>query len=1015
MNQIELHKKIDSLLLKNPADAEQKEVSVLISTNEDAHHYFFAKTDERWLNWLWKNGFLNVIKEKSEDPTKYGYRMPELNYLVRVTEKEPKKLTDIILSVPISEKTFNPEVVDRFLWICSTLPAEQLARIVPKIRDKKWIRLMGPFNQPGFEYEKMFQVLAGAKDYNSILVLAEAILAVRPKEEKRKVSNRITTDKPFFFDDLSNTKVFEYLIAVDDKYAEQAMELATKVMAKIVILGDKAESDEVFPVREIFYLLDVDFFSLTPSKEVHLSDRENVRELAATIKVLTQRLIEKNCHVPKLVHEIYKKYIETLPKSRLMWRLNLFVLSLCPRAFQDELKQSFSRLFEVMEKNKPYYEIKSGTEYRKALKKSFGFFDGNYQREYVKNVFKYFGASSGYKEKEQWHKRDGWQILSSICEHLTEDERESCKKIFGKNCDPAFEPEPSIGKIESGWVRPRGPITQEELGELSVTEIGKKLRSGWAPEALRKQNMSDDFLNPLNAEGASELLRNDIAKRLQEYVQHAGIFFEKGVLDEHYTYSFLRGIQEAIRADKSKVADIQWDKLIELLVTIKKSGEEEAFNHKAKEREAFNAWLSSWTGVHSAMSNVLQELLSEHEGKIILNFSKFHDQLFDVIDYLFAYPDPEPEDEELETAAMKTQSPSDKEYLVSDPFTMAINTVRGQAFQAFVLFVYQDGKKFNKDDDIKISSNVKNLYEAVLKKENTRALMFMFGHYLPSFYYRDKEWIRKLLPQIFPNAQDKKHLYLAAWEGYLANKLYQEIFFDPALQKLYERGLDSTDIKDPNRKHFKDPDESIAVHLALAFMYYEEFGLDHSLLKIFWENNNSEQHATFVSFLGRMFVSGDNARANELLEKEPRSKQRLKDLWIWLLENHEDTSPFVEFGFWISLEKDIFEPAWLAEHLKKTLEKTNGVLHWEHGLSKSILGLAKVSPKDSLEIARLYLLEGRIRGGKMRMPFIYDNEWFEALKILYGHSDSRDGTYALINDLIREGMSMFWVMKELIE
>ena len=137
MNQLELHKKIGALLLRDPDDVKQEEVSALISANEDARHYFFVKADERWLDWLWKNGLLDVIKNKAEDPAQYGRRIPELNYLVKVSEKEPTKVVDIMLEVKISSETLNPEVVGRFLWICSILPMEQLARVVQKIRDEK--------------------------------------------------------------------------------------------------------------------------------------------------------------------------------------------------------------------------------------------------------------------------------------------------------------------------------------------------------------------------------------------------------------------------------------------------------------------------------------------------------------------------------------------------------------------------------------------------------------------------------------------------------------------------------------------------------------------------------------------------------------------------------------------------------------------------------------------------------------------------------------------------------------
>ena len=184
MNQIELHKKIDALISMGPAGVGKEEVSTLISTNKDVLQYFFTKADERWLDWLWKNGFLDVIKQRAEDPTRYGgHRFPELDYLVKVSVKNPRKVVDIMLEVPVSKDNFNPAVIDRFLWICSTLLAGELARMISVIRNKKWIPLMGVFNQWGFEYEKMLETLTDANDHENILVLAEAILTVRPEKE----------------------------------------------------------------------------------------------------------------------------------------------------------------------------------------------------------------------------------------------------------------------------------------------------------------------------------------------------------------------------------------------------------------------------------------------------------------------------------------------------------------------------------------------------------------------------------------------------------------------------------------------------------------------------------------------------------------------------------------------------------------------------------------------------------------------------------------------------------------
>ena len=331
----------------------------------------------------------------------------------------------------------------------------------------------------------------------------------------------------------------------------------------------------------------------------------------------------------------------------------------------------------------------------------------------------------------------------------------------------------------------------------------------------------------------------------------------------------------------------------------------------------------------------------------------------------------------------------------------------------------RDGKKFKNEDAIKIEDDVKDLYEVALEKETTRALMFMFGRYLPFAYYRDRDWIRGILPQIFSQEPAKKPLYTAAWEGYLANNLYEEMFFDPKIQKLYERGLALTDADfPPQQEHFKKPDEGTAEHLALAFMHYKKFGFDHPLFEAFWKGDNRERHVNFVNFLGRTFVSGNNTSAHELLEKEPESKKRLKDFWDWLLENYENPKPFIQFDFWITLENEIFEPAWLAERVRKTLKKTNGALNSDFKLTRSIVRLAKANPKDSLEIVRLYLLERGIRRGGQRELLLGTHDWGrwkEAFKILHDNSGTKSETAALINKLIQEGGPPFWNLKEIVD
>ena len=572
------------------------------------------------------------------------------------------------------------------------------------------------------------------------------------------------------------------------------------------------------------------------------------------------------------------------------------------------------------------------------------------------------------------------------------DENPALKKQVedaGFQLYPDYEPRPGVdlgAGGEGGFISPRGPIQKEEFGRLTVVEIAGKLRQEWTPEELNAQNSEADFYNPLNAQGMGDLLKDDIPERLSEYVESAGLFVERGVLDQNYTYAYLMGIQEAIKNDRADASEVDWDGVIELFTTMKNFGERVRLERGPRESAGLYAssWLANWDAVHSAMADVLRELLTEQDGLTPVDFGRHRDHILEITGYLLSYPDPSPADEQVETAQILIWIGQRYGLQCRRSILTAINSVRGRAFQAFVQFVFQDGRKFNEDIEEQISDDVKALYENVLRKENTRALMFLYGHYLPSFYFGDRDWIRKLLPRIFDQEPAQKHLYTAAWEGYLANRLYGAMFFDPEIQFLYQRALDLTDGDfSRQQKHFKEPDDGIAQHFALAFMHYKEFGFDHQLFIAFWKNDNAKQHAHFVNFVGRSFISRD--KAEESFEFSQEVKGRLRELWDWLLKKHEKQEVYMELGLWINLDKGIFEPAWLAQRVRQTFEKTNGLLTWDAELVKKSPLLAQAAPEDTLEIARLHLLVGGVQGKNQRMLWHWDsdNKWIEAFEILY--------------------------------
>ena len=974
-----------------------KKVKELISVNFDARRYFYTKADEKWFDWLVSNGFLDVVKQKAEDPTRYSYQTPELDYVSNMAEKIPEKVVSFILTVPISKENFNPEVVDRFLWTASKLSATHLARLVPKIRDEQWIRLMAPFNRWGFEYQKMIEALIGAKDYESLVTLAEAILVVRSGDEIKRSPYGGTSDL-FFVSDLHQTEIFNKLIEVDDVHLEAAFMVACNALANVIRIGEK--EDDVFEIGETFHLFDVDFFNLEVGAGRFNSERDDVRDLAAVVKIFSERTIGNQCDDSENVKAIYKKYIDPLPDSRSVWRLRLYIWSLCPEMFKEELKTAF---FRGLESRETLWPITGGAEYDHALKKCFYALSKSDREAYIARAFELL-------EVQEEHPY-GYGIFASIQEFLNEDEKKRVEALYKIPLDPKYSPEPSVRRSYGGTVVPQAPENSEEIWASSVPKIVEILKTEWTPEKLHQLDGKRDFLRPINAEGVADKMRSQIKERTKEYTDNAILFFDRNRLDPHYTYSFFRGLDEMARLNQEQIKEVNWDQIIELGVAIVAEGEREAFDFSKREREHFDAWLSGWTTAHDGLADVIQQYLRNENGVSHEHFLKNRDKVFAIIRYLLTVPDPRPEDEQPETAKSKT-SAAGGEMLVSDPHSMAINSARGRAYEALVLFIERDGRKFLKEAKTKIEDDVLAVYKDLLARENTAAIMFLYGYYFPFFNYRAVDQVRALLNQIFTEDPTKKHLYLAAWEGYLARSLYKEVFDE--LREQYKRAIQTDSNIYPKRNYRVELDEGLATHIALAYVHFEEFTLESELFREFWNMPNKKRHKEFAAFIGRYVISRNQPK-DFLNEHKEIDLNKLLKFWDWLLDNCSDPDVFAEMGFWMDVTGEVYpDIAALAIRIKKTLEKSNGRVDWEIKLMDSLSTLAAVAPKETVEILRLYFTPLDMSPRNCHFTHV-DKDLVEVFRTLYKNPETKQATHQLIDQLLPIGNGAYWSLEAVLK
>jgi len=1019
--QVDIHDQIDRFLsgeqiwkmwwvidmAKNKNQTEKvKEAKRLVNLNEDSRQYFYEKADETWLKWLWENGFFDILKKKAEDPSRFSYKMPELRYLVRMADFSPETVTEIMLDIPISGETFNPEVISQFLHICGYLPGTQLARLIGKIKSENWTALMQKYDQWGMDYGKMFESLEKSGHHKELMALANTVLELRDDWEI-KAKEEYFDSTPFCLANLSYSKVFYYLSNIEEDYIEDAIDLTLSVLKK---LTTSLEADQgiasVFKRKDRYPFYDVDVFTLGLRSEYHDSGQEDVREVVALVRTLTERVLAQQCKSKAKV--IFEQKFESLLDSWLMWRIRLYILSLCPSELMPQLEEALFRIFE----EERYPELIRGTEYQKTLKKVFPLMRKEDQDRFVNQAKELFSHTSDEGENS-FIKRNGSRIFSVIAEYLSAAQITEFEAA-GFKVYPGYIPTPMVSMGQVGFVKAKGPVSQEEFRNISVSTIVENLKGDWSPTRLAEQDVQRDFLNPLNAEGMGKLIEEDVKVRLQEYLEHANEFLDRENLDLHYLYSLLSGFADAIDGITKPLKNAGWDMLIAFCLTIVQSGSEQPAERLGYERNENNAWLARWNAVCHALIRFLKKILEGNAKKLGFKWKSHRQNILSIIEYLFDYPDPKSEDEQIESAKT-TESVGFQNPQISDPFTIAINSIRGQAFELFVTVVQLDTENNNGSERTEIPADLKIMYEYLLSEEDTRAIMFMFGHYLPLFFYRGKNWLMSNLERIFSPEKGKEYLYLAAWEGYLTNNnLYKEIFTDEEFQKLYLRAIGLI-VKDyPNQTHFINPDEGLVQHFALAYMHFN-FTFGNELFDYFWESGTTDQHIAFVDRLGRSFITSENPEISKFINEDENARKKLIDMWCWLLENYTDPKVFKEIGFWVNLDKGIFKANELANFLAKTLIKTEGHLRWDVGLRENIVELAKASPNNTFKIAKLYLLEGGVRNKSNSLFFFLDEKWIDAFRILYTNPETKQSTESLINDLIHEGGSHFWQLKDVLE
>lgn len=586
------------------------------------------------------------------------------------------------------------------------------------------------------------------------------------------------------------------------------------------------------------------------------------------------------------------KVIETLLKDEhvIFTRIKLFFYRKFPDDCRSKIQWAIIDNFDVYGVEKEYDEL---------IEQEFDKIDIAFKEKYLELVV------SGPKEKKKSDDEKYlryWKISKLIL--VKRSLNKQWQKIFADllNGDDEEKYKPMYSGIMTSWSGPTAPQKAIELGAMSLDKL-----IGYLVEWTPKKGFAEPSRMGLGRE-LVEVIKSDP----QTYSENALLFEDEG-LHVVYLYQYFFGLKEALRNG----GQIVWPSVLELMKIIVDKAKTNSLPVFASEEDDWNV---DWSNCFQYMADLLENGLNSSKHEIPKSLQK---DVWEIIKYLC-------EDKEPDLDYEKKYGGENSDY-----YHLSINTTRGEAFHALFNYIFWHDKHFKKKGVSRIPDDVKLLLEDHLdiKREPGFTIRSVYGRFFPWLFIYDKEWAQNIIEKLFP-IDDFERRY-AAWETYLINAVYPEIF--EKLRPQYEKAI--TELRKTSLKTNKRPIDlfqRLVEHLMIAY-FYEIIEYDDPLLKKLDEMADWEQKSWAINFAGRVYIASENA----VREKEP-SKERLKTFWENRLKESRNVEELKEFGWWMRV--DFFDNEWMLKNLLETLNQTRGVIDPDYRTLEILDELAEKYP-----------------------------------------------------------------------
>jgi len=667
-----------------------------------------------------------------------------------------------------------------------------------------------------------------------------------------------------------------------------------------------------------------------PAIEEHTQNRHHDTITAMLLKIVRDILIEElevaiaNKNQERLEH--IKKILSDFQGYNIFKRLKLYLHGVYPNVFFDEVEvEVISEFFEDSDLWHEYFCL---------VKNVFPTLNPEVRRNFLLLV------DNGPVERDLTERQLAFwkgRRLMMVKDHLTDDEKQKYHDFL----ELEFE-EPSFMSFMTGWVGPNSPLKVEEMSTMDPDKLLAFLESWEPPKEVYGPEPS--------REGFGRELEAVIKNNPKSFIENIRSFLSPKIHPVYVTHLFY-GLREALK-DQS----LDWVAVVHFISEFTNALKESALP-VAQEDEGGN-----WVATSRSIANFLHDLIRRNDNSYLEPLSE---AIWNSIAVLCEHLDPTLEHE--------------KEYggTNMDPYTMSINTVRGEAHH--ILFEYmvwrnriKKANSISKETGPSIPNEVKGFITTHLETEESLSVRSVYGIFFPWIISYDKEFAKLVVAKIFPEEDQEKRY--AAWETFLAATVFPDAYV--FMRSLYLLAINELNGKPSERSYWANPVENLAAHVMLGMIH----GLDQEqppLYVIFFEKANAIQRGEAISFAGRHAIHREAKKVEKLSEIEG-----MKEFWTWRNSTSKDIEEMKEFGWWV--KGGFFEDKWMLEQLVRTLEITEGEIEAEHKVLATLARTSREFPYLSAKALKPIVFN---RTKERHFLSVYKKEAKETLESIFRSGD----------------------------